>query len=181
MTRAHPPTFQPQDIIAALARHGVDYVLIGGFAAVAHGAPHITNDLDITPNDDLNNLERLSAALEDLDAHVRADHEGGETFEFRHDASSLKNQAILHLTTRAGNLDVTFVPSGTRGYRDLRRDAVEISVDSVPVVVASLADVIRSKEAANRPKDRAALPVLRRLLEEQSEDRRRRRKGGSRG
>ena len=178
MPEAQPPSFQPQDIIAALARHGVEYVLIGGFAAVAHGAPHITNDLDITPNDDLDNLDRLSVALEDLDARVRADHEGAETFEFRHDAASIKRQAILNLTTRAGNLDVTFVPSGTSGYRDLRRDAVEISVDGVPVVVASLADVIRSKEAANRPKDRAALPVLRRLLERQSEERRRQRKGG---
>src|SRR5207249_972844 len=156
----------------ALARHGVEYVLIGGFAAVTYGAPHITNDLDITPNDDLDNLERLSAALDDLDARVRADHEGGETFEFSHDAASIKRQTILNLTTRAGNLDITVVPSGTHGYPDLRRDAVQLNVDGVSVVVASLADVVRSKAAANRPKDRAALPVLRRLLEQQSEDRR---------
>jgi len=169
MPEARPPTFQPQQIIAALSRHDVKYVLIGGFAAVAYGAPHITNDLDITPDDDDANLERLSAALDDLDARVRAEHEGVETFDFGHDAASLKRQAILNLTTRAGNLDITFVPSGTRGYSDLRRDAVHISVEDVPVVVASLADVIRSKAAANRPKDRAVLPVLRRLLEHQGD------------
>src|SRR5207247_10373795 len=124
VAEGQPPTFRPQEIIAALARHGVEYVLIGGFAAVTYGAPHITNDLDITPNDDLDNLERLSAALDDLDARIRADHEGGETFEFSHDAASIKRQTILNLTTRAGNLDITFVPSGTHGYPDLRRDAV---------------------------------------------------------
>lgn len=167
MTERQPPSFHPEKIIAALDRHGVAYVLVGGFAAVAHGAPHITNDIDITPKDSLDNLERLSAALTELDARVRGDHEGRETFKFSHDAESLRHQTVLNLTTGSGNFDITVRPSGTQGYDDLRRDAVTISVDGVPVLVASLADVIRSKEAANRPKDRAALPVLRRLLEEQ--------------
>jgi predicted nucleotidyltransferase len=162
-----PPSFRPGEIIATLDRHGVDYVLVGGFAAVAHGAPHITNDIDITPKDDLDNLARLSAALTELDARIRGDHEGREAFEFSHDAESLRRQTVLNLTTDSGNLDITVRPSGTQGYDDLRRDAIEIAVDGVPVLVASLADVIRSKEAANRPKDRAALPVLRRLLEHQ--------------
>ena len=66
--------------------------------------------------------------------------------------------------TRAGDLDVSFVPSGTQGYADLRRDAVTIVVHGVSVPVASLADVVRSKEAAGRDKDRLALPMSRRLL-----------------
>ena len=167
MAERRPPTFRPGEIIAALERHKVEYILIGGFAAVAHGAPHITNDIDITPKGDPDNLTRLSEALSDLGARVRGDREGRDTFDFRHDATSLSRQAVLNLTTRVGNLDVSVVPSGTQGYDDLRRDAVEISVDGTPVRVASLADVIRSKEAANRPKDRTSLPVLRRLLEEQ--------------
>jgi hypothetical protein len=73
--------------------------------------------------------------------------------------------SILNLTTSAGDLDLTFQPSGTRGYADLRRDAIEIEVaDGVCILVASLADVIRSKEAAGREKDRLVLPRLRRLL-----------------
>ena len=59
-----------------------------------------------------------------------------------------------------------FMPAGTKGYPDLRRDALEMEVMGVHTVVASLADVIRSKEAAGRPKDQLVLPVLRRLLEE---------------
>src|SRR4051812_25267587 len=171
MPERQPPSFRPEHIIAVLDRHSVDYVLVGGFAAVAHGAPHITNDIDITPKDSLDNLARLSTALTELDARVRGDHEGRETFEFSHDAESLRHQTVLNLTTSSGNLDITVRPSGTQGYDDLRRDAIQITVDGIRVTVASLADVIRSKEAANRPKDRAALPVLRRLLEEQRRSR----------
>lgn len=77
----------------------------------------------------------------------------------------LERCEMLNLTTRHGNLDLAFRPSGTRGYEDLRRAATEVSIHGTPVVVASLADVIRSKEAAGRERDRLALPTLRRLLE----------------
>ncbi len=70
------------------------------------------------------------------------------------------------MTTDAGDLDVTFCPSGTPGLSDLLRDALEIEVaDRLQIFVASLEDVIRSKQAADREKDRLALPRLRRLLD----------------
>lgn len=69
------------------------------------------------------------------------------------------------LGTSGGRLDLVFEPSGTGGYADLARGAVEMQIDDVRVRVASLEDVIRSKEAADRPRDREQLPVLRRLLE----------------
>ena len=77
---------------------------------------------------------------------------------------SLARVRIWNLQTDAGDLDITFEPSGTHGYDDLRRDAVAMRLRSGNVTVASLADVIRSKEAADRPRDRAALPGLRALL-----------------
>ena len=70
------------------------------------------------------------------------------------------------MTTDAGDLDVTFCPSGTSGFADLKRDAIDIeAADRLHILVASLADVVRSKEAAGREKDRLALPRLRRLLD----------------
>ena len=69
------------------------------------------------------------------------------------------------LRTRFGPLDLVFSPSGTGGYDDLQGDAREIDLGRTSVAVASLADVIRSKEAAGREKDRAQLPALRRTLE----------------
>ena len=77
----------------------------------------------------------------------------------------LAQSALLNLTTRFGDLGLCFEPAGTRGYDDLRRHALEIEIRETRVVIASLADVIRSKEAAGREKDRLQLPTLRRLLE----------------
>ena len=69
-------------------------------------------------------------------------------------------QGFLNLITRHGPLDVTYRPDGTEGYDDLVRSAVIIRLLGVDVTVASLDDVIRSKEAAGRAKDIAVLPDL---------------------
>ena len=158
------PEFEPQEILRVLDRNGVDYVLIGGLAAILHGAPHLTTDVDIVPEEGVRNLERLSAALKELRARIRVPDEV-EGIPFDHSAESLARVGTWNLVTDHGNLDLAFVPSGTTGYSDLRRDAQKMRVREVDVPVASLADVIRSKEAADRPRDRAILPTLRRMLE----------------
>jgi hypothetical protein len=73
---------------------------------------------------------------------------------------------VLNLVTDYGDLDLSFVPAGTKGYEDLVKQAVPMVVRGHVVSIASLEDIIRSKEAANRPKDLAALPILRQLLNE---------------
>ena len=160
--------FDPQEIFAALERHGVRFVVIGGVAAILHGASHVTTDVDIVPEEGRDNLARLSAALKELNARIRVAGEP-EGIPFDHSAESLARVRIWNLVTDRGNLDLTFVPSGTRGYDDLVRDAEPMTVRGVEVPVASLADVIRSKEAAGRERDRLVLPTLRRLLERQRE------------
>ena len=83
-------------------------------------------------------------------------------------ANDSDNLASL-ASARAGALDVSFTPAGTGGYPDLRRDAVAMdAAEGVTILVASLADVIRSKSAADREKDRRALPRLHGLLERTS-------------
>jgi len=150
-------------LLAALDRHRVSYVMIGGMAAVVHGSPFPTEDVDITPAPTEDNRRRLSAALRDLDARVRV--EGAPAgLPFDHAPDSLAAVQTWNLTTSCGDLDISFVPSGTRGYGDLSRDAKEVELFGVVVQVASLADVIRSKQAANRPKDQRVLPTLRDLL-----------------
>ncbi len=160
--------FRPQEIFAALDRHGVRYVVIGGLAAVLHGAAHVTTDLDIAPEEAKRNLERLSAALKELNARIRVSGEP-DGVPFDHSAESLARVRIWNMQTSMGDLDVAFEPSGTRGYEDLRRDAVPMTIGGVQVQVASLADVIRSKEAAGRERDRAVLPGLRELLARRDE------------
>lgn len=156
--------FDPEEILHVLEGRRVRYVLIGGLAATLYGSPHVTFDVDITPDAEAANLRRLASALEELDARIRT--EGvPEGLAFDRSAEMLSGVSQLNLSTRAGDLDVAFEPHGTGGYKDLRRNAVTIEVHGIEVPVASLADVIRSKEAAGREKDRLALPTLRRLLE----------------
>ena len=155
--------FRPQEIFAALDRHGVRYVLVGGLAAVLHGASHLTTDVDVVPYESLDNLERLSAALRELGARIRVTGEP-DGVPFDHSAPSLARVRMWNLQTDVGDLDITFEPSGTHGYDDLARDVVVMRVRGTDVPVASLADVIRSKEAAGRDRDRAVLPGLRALL-----------------
>lgn len=157
------PESDPGPILEALLRHGVRFVVIGGLAAVAHGSPIPTEDVDITPATEGENLGRLSDALRELGAMVRADGVD-EGLPFSHDGESLASAQVWNLTTRFGDLDISFTPSGTRGYADLVEDAQTSAAYGVVIPLASLADVIRSKQAANRPKDQRVLPVLREIL-----------------
>jgi hypothetical protein len=156
-------TFDPTEIIRVLNEHGVEFIVIGGIAAALHGSDVVTVDLDVTPLVNWPNLERMSDALRDLRAAIRTLGEPqGVSFDPHPDL--LERTDLLNLVTRAGDLDVVIRPAGSTGFEDLARDASTITVDSVTILVASLADVIRSKEAANREKDRLVLPRLRRLL-----------------
>jgi hypothetical protein len=157
------PEFRPQDIFATLDRHGVRYVLVGGLAAILHGASHLTTDVDVVPEESKANLEQLSAALDELDARVRVAGEP-DGVPFGHSAESLPRVRMWNFQTSKGDLDIAFEPSGTHGYDDLARDVVVMRVRGIDVPVASLADVIRSKEAAGRARDRVVLPGLRALL-----------------
>lgn len=157
----------PVSLLEVLTRHRVRFVVVGAVAAISQGYPLPTEDLDITPARDAQNLQRLAKALEELGARLRVSGEP-DGVEFPIDAETLAQNEMWTLTTAHGDLDLMFVPAGTRGFEDLRRDATTVELGDerpVRVPVASLADVIRSKEAANRPKDRAQLPALRQTLE----------------
>jgi hypothetical protein len=158
-------------MLAVLERHQVRYVLIGGLAAVYHGSPFPTEDADITPAAGAENLQRLSAALIDLKARIRTESIPG-ALPFAHDAASLAAASTWSLTTEAGDLDISFRPDGTMGYGDLERQAESAHLHGSVIRVASLADVIRSKQAANRPKDQRVLPTLRRILSERGSKKR---------
>jgi hypothetical protein len=158
-----PPELESGPLLEVLKRHGVEFVLIGGLASVHWGSPFITRDLDITPQRSQENLDRLSSALTELGATIRIDAEP-EGIPFAHTGASLGENLIWNLRTSYGDLDISFVPSGTAGFEDLAREAADERIQGIDVRVASLADVIRSKQAANRPKDQRVLPTLREIL-----------------
>jgi hypothetical protein len=152
--------FRPDEVIRILHAHRVHFVLIGGLAATLHGSAHPTFDIDITPDDSPDNLQRLSAALRELDARVRVEGiPGGLPFD--HDAASLARMTVLNLVTKVGDLDIAMHPAGVATFDEWNTGAIDLVVVGVPVRVASLDTIIRSKEAAGRDKDRITLPLLR--------------------
>ena len=139
-------------------------MVIGALGAVIHGSPLRTGDIDICPDRDARNLERLARSLRDLHAEEWEPNKG-DTVQRDWTADVLVDDKIWILATQYGDLDLVFEPAGTGGYADLRRDAVSTTIGDVTFEVASLADIIRSKEATGRPKDLEQLPTLRRLQE----------------
>lgn len=153
----------PERLVRVLAKHHVRYVLIGALAARLQGFPRLTADADITPDQSRDNLERLSAALRELAAKVYTESVP-EGLPFDCSASALARAPLWNLVTNAGRLDIAFVPSGTDGFEDLSRDAVRFDVFGVELFAASLSDIVRSKEAADRPQDRQDVVVLREMM-----------------
>lgn len=158
-----PAELDVDGIVAILNRHGVKYVLIGGYAALLHGAPVVTVDVDITPAPDRANLARLAEALRELHAQLRASGVD-EPLDIPLDEQTFEQfPTVLTLRTRHGDLDISLHPSGPAGrpfdYERLMRSAVVVRLPE-PVSVAALDDVIASKRAAGRPKDLAVLPLL---------------------
>lgn len=154
--------FDPERLIRALTRHRVKFVLIGALAARLHGFPRLTADADITPAGDKRNLERLAAALDELDAKVYTESVP-EGLVFDRSAAALGRARMWNLVTTAGRLDIAFLPAGTEGYEDLAKDAEQFEAFGVHFLAASLDDIIRSKEATGRAKDEDDVLILRAL------------------
>jgi hypothetical protein len=144
--------FSPQAIFAALHRHRVDYVTIGGIAANAHGSRRLTLDVDIIPAPEDSNYQRLAAALDELGAPDSAVDSSFRDLDPR-DSFDLARADILKLPTPAGDLDVLNGAIGAPPYGDLRDRAIEVEVRGTPVRVASLDDIIAMKRATGRPQD----------------------------
>jgi hypothetical protein len=143
-------------IFEELARHRVDFVLVGGMAAQAHGNTRMTSDVDLIPEPEPQNLARLAAALRALEARVlNPGHEGIEI-----DAAMLPRATIWQLATRHGDVDVLHEAPGAAPYDQLRERALAIVLDDVRVQVAGLDDLIRMKLARGRPVDRADVAAL---------------------
>jgi transcriptional regulator with XRE-family HTH domain len=154
--------FDPAALLEVLTRHDVRFVLIGGLAATLHGSPFLTEDVDVAPSPDAANVERLSAALIELQARPAGSGARG-ALEEHLSPERLQGVPVARLATRFGRLDVLWEPTGTTGFEDLRVHARAADIGQLSVLLASLPDVIRSKEAAGRTDDRTTVPTLRRL------------------
>lgn len=145
--------FDPEKLLRALVEHEVDFYVIGALAAWLQGAPSATVDVDVMPRRDMENAERLAAALNDLGARSPgddepADLEGADFLGWQHQ----------RFDTEAGPIDIVPHAKAIGGFEDVA--TVELALGDLLVRVLTLDEVIASKERLGRPKDTAALPVL---------------------
>lgn len=150
----------PQRILTTLDKHEVRFVLIGALAARLHGFPRLTADADITPADDPANMTKLAKALRELHAKVYTESIP-EGLAFDCSAATLSRAIMWNLVTDVGRIDIAFKPAGTTGFDDLTLNAEKFNAYGVVFYAASIGDIIRSKEAAGRPKDREDVAILR--------------------
>jgi hypothetical protein len=158
-----PADFRPDRVVDLLGRHDVRYVLIGGLAAVTHGAPLVTQDVDVCHAIDTENLGRLADALREVNAELRGADAG---LPFVLDATTLAKGDAFTFSTQIGAIDILPTPAGTSGYEDLARTADAFDLFGQRVLVASVDDLIRMKRAAGRTKDLLAVEELGALRDE---------------
>ena len=151
------PEFRPGELLRALVAEQVDFVVVGGLAAVVHGSAAITRDLDITYATDEDNLERLGRAMVILGARLRG---VTDDVPFVPDGRTLRRTRILTLATPDGSIDLLAQPDGSPSYVRLKERAWRAELAGVEVGVASLEDLIAMKKAAGRPKDLIAVEEL---------------------
>lgn len=147
-------------ILVVLSRHRVSYIVVGGVAAVLSGAPVNTLDTDVLVERSSENLARLLAALQDLGAIYR----DPARRRIEPTGDRLAGLGQQRFETRLGPLDVLGTVGSRRTYEELHPRSEEVPLRGMAVRVLGLEAVIQSKEEADRPRDRAVLPVLRETL-----------------
>ena len=153
MTERELPERAPQgaELLGPLVRNGVDFVLIGGMAGIAHGSNYPSFDLDVAYARDHANVERLVAALQEIGVRLRG---APEDLPFQLEVRTIENGANFTFVTPHGDLDVLGDVAGIGTYDDLRSAATEKEVAGTRVRVASIDHLIAMKRAANRTKDK---------------------------
>lgn len=150
-------------LLAALVHAGVEFVVIGGMAAMAHGSAHVTVDLDVVYHRTLDNIARLAAALSPLQPYLRGAPPG---LPFRFDADTIKRGLNFTLVTAAGDLDVMGEAAGGGTYEALLPRSEVRRIFDLDVRFVDLEMLIHLKRSAGRPKDLERIAELEALTEE---------------
>jgi hypothetical protein len=158
------PSLKLRQLIEALDRHGVDFIVIGGIAGIIHGSAHPTYDFDVLYARDDKNLERMATMLSEL--HVTLAN-APKDLPFQVDARTLAAGSNFTFESDLGRFDILGHAEGMRDYQKMRADATFEELWGLPVRTASIDDLIRMKRATGRPKDKSMAEELIAIAEDQ--------------
>lgn len=148
-------------LLKILLNNKLDFLIIGGFAAVVHGSSHVTKDLDITMLINEENIEKLRLALKGLNPCHRMNPSNKPSF--LNEPKSLSGIKNIYLETNAGILDIVTLDKTLGSFAELKSRALTVSLFGYDCLVLSLDDLIRVKEKMSRPKDIIVLEELKAL------------------
>jgi hypothetical protein len=152
-------------LLTTLVQHQVEFIVIGGAAAIAHGSARLTQDLDIVYDRSPENVKRLVAALAHYHPYLRGVPPG---LPFRWEHETLARGLNFTLVTSIGDIDLLGEIPGGGSYQDLCEGAINLQIFNTHCLCLSLPQLIRAKRAAGRPKDLEALAELEAIEEERS-------------
>ncbi len=152
-----PPKTELTTLLSRLAASGADFVLVGGLAAVAQGAPLTTVDVDVVHRRSEDNADRLLAFFEAVDARYRGRPAGQE---LRPTRELLLGDGHHLLSTQLGPLDILGAIEGGRGYESLLPETITLDVEGQPVRVVRLRTLAELKRNATSRKDQLVLAIL---------------------
>ena len=152
-----------EQIIPAFVKSKVDFILVGGMAAILHGAARVTFDVDLVYSRSSENIERLAAALALYGPKLR---DAPPDLPFCWDAKTIKSGLNFTLTTQLGDIDLFGEIGASEKYGDLLPHSFEAEAFGVRFQCVDLPTLIRLKETAGRTKDQQAIAELRVLLRE---------------
>ncbi len=152
-------------LLRVLAEAKVEFVLVGGAAAIAHGSARHTLDIDVVYARSAQNVCRLAEALAPYEPYLRGAPTG---LPFRWDAETISAGLNFMLTTSLGDIDLLGEIVGGGGYEDLCTHSITLRAFGIECLCIDLEHLIRVKRAAGRPKDIEAIAELEALLEEQT-------------
>lgn len=148
-------------LLKTLLENKLDFLIVGGFAAVVHGSSHVTKDLDVSMLMTPENINGLRRALKELEPRHRMNPSHKPSFF--DEPQNLSGINIIYLETKAGILDVVTLDKDLGSFEDLKSRALTVNLFGYDCFVLSLDDLIRVKEKMTRPKDRIVLEELKTL------------------
>lgn len=150
------------DILSLLAKHDVDFVVVGGYAVAAYGSSFVTQDVDICCDFSPENLLKLQSALGDAHPVHRMTPKRLPLVLTEENCEGLRN---LYLDTDIGQIDCLGSVMGIGGFEEVRKRSVSVMIDDFKCNVIELGALIDAKKAMGRPRDLAAVQELEAIRE----------------